>query len=66
MSDFGRSGDEPTTGDWWRYGWLLVLASLVLLGLLSRFEGTFVILLAIYLVAAAAAALLVAVRRSRA
>ena len=65
MSDFGRSGDAPTSGDWWRYGWLVVLASLVLLGLLSRVEGTFVILLAIYLLAASAFALVVLVRRSR-
>ena len=58
MSDFGRSGtDSPTRGDTWRYVWLGVLASLVLLLLLSRVEGALVILLAVYLVAASVAAL---------
>lgn len=66
MSDFGRSGgDGPTRGDWWRYGWLFVLGSLVLLLLLSQLEGTFLILLAIYLVAVTAAGTVVLVRRSR-
>jgi len=66
VSDFGRSGgDGPTPGDWWRYGWLFVLGSLVLLLLLSQLEGTFLILLAIYLVAVTAAGTVVLVRRSR-
>lgn len=66
MSDFGRSGgDSPSRGDRFRYLWLFALASLVLLVLFSRFEGTFVILVAVYLVAVAAAAVVVPVRRGR-
>ena len=66
MSDFGRSGSEtPTRGDAWRYVWLGVLASLVLLLLLSRVDGALVILLAVYLVAACVAALVHLVRERR-
>ena len=64
MSDFGHSGgDGLTSGDRWRYVWLFVLASLVLIAVLSQFEGTFVILLAIYLVALAIGGVFVLARR---
>ena len=66
MSDFGPSGDDTrTAGDVWRYVWLGVLGTLVLLLLLSRVRGTFVILLAIYLVAASAVGLLFLLRARR-
>ena len=66
MSDFGPSGSRtPTRGDTWRYVWLGVLASLVLLVLLSRVDGALVILLAVYLVAACLAALVHLVREER-
>ena len=65
MSDFGRSGDSPTSGDVWRYAWLGLLGVLVLLAVFSQFEGGPAILLALLLVTAVGAAVVVLVRRSR-
>ncbi len=64
MSDFGR-GEDSTSGDLWRYVWLFVLGSLVLAAVLSPLDGTFVILLAIYLIGAALAGVVVLMRRRR-
>ena len=65
VSDFGRSGDGDamSSGDLWRYLWLFALATLVLLVLAASFDGGFVILLALYLVLAAAAGVVYLVRR---
>jgi len=65
MSDFGRSGDSPTTGDLWRYVWLGLLGLLVLLVVLSQVEGGPAILVALLLVGAAGAGVLALSRRSR-
>ena len=66
MSDFGRSGgDSASRGDWFRYAWLFVLATLVLLVVLGFREGTFLILLAVYLLLATVALLVVQLRRRR-
>ena len=60
------SGSDSTTStDLWRYLWLGVLGTLVLLLLLSRVRGTFTILLAIYLIAACVAGLVALVRAGR-
>ena len=64
MSDFGRSGDSATSGDLWRYGWLGLLALLVLLAVFSQVDGGLVILLALVLLVATAAGVL-ALRRRR-
>ena len=66
MSDFGRSGDETaSTGDWYRYGWLVALASLVFLVVFGFREGVFLSLLAVYALGAAVALLVVTLRRRR-
>ena len=65
MSDFGRSGDAPTTGDLWRYLWLGGLALLVLLAVLAQVDGGFAILLAVLLLAAAGAGVVVLRQRHR-
>ena len=66
MSDFGRSGDDTASrGDWFRYAWLLALATLVLLVVFGFREGTFLILLAFYLLLGTIALLVVQLRRRR-
>jgi Na+/H+ antiporter NhaC len=64
MSDFGRSGDETASrGDWFRYAWLIALASLVFLVLFGFREGVFLTLLAVYVLGAVIALLVVNWRR---
>jgi hypothetical protein len=68
MSDFGRSGGEGdalSSGDVWRYVWLFALGTLLLCALAATVDDGFVILLAVYLVVAAAVAVGYAVRRRR-
>jgi hypothetical protein len=67
MSDFGRSGgdDALSSGDVWRYVWLFALGTLLLCALAATVDDGFVILLAVYLVVAAAVAVGYAVRRRR-
>ena len=68
MSDFGRSGGDGeglSSGDLWRYVWLFALGTLVLLVLAASVDVGFVILLALYLVVAAAAGVFHLVRRRR-
>ena len=66
MSDFGRSGDDTASrGDWFRYGWLIALASLVFLVVFDFRESVFLLLLAVYVLGAAVALLVVNIRRRR-
>ena len=65
MSDFGPSGDSVTSGDLWRYLWLGLLALLVLVVVLSQFEGGLLVLLALLLAGAALAGVLLVLRGRR-
>ena len=56
---------ELSTGDWARYAGLAALASLVFLVVYGNRDGALVSLLAVYVVAGAAGAVLLRLRRDR-
>ena len=60
-----ESGSELSAGDWARYAGLLALASLVFLVVYGNRDGALISLLALYVVAGTASAVVLRLRRDR-